>query len=217
MDSLPLRNITSSAIHAAPNAGSSSPGSCSSSSIPHTSYPPLQQQLAEIPSETKETQARFQVQTNAQRTQPQPQSQLSTLSYQDLAQPSSRSFSTHSTPLRPVRPRMLFSRPSSARLSRFGGLPQARSRSNSHDYNSPAEGSVYDSNLTWAQRLNMMAQHKAAESQGFIWDSLDNNMEGVQEARQMRKHGLLRHFTNRKDTSYNALRSAIRLQKAEKR
>ncbi|KAI1316875.1 hypothetical protein EDD11_009365 [Mortierella claussenii] len=72
-------------------------------------------------------------------------------------------------------------------------------------------------NLTWTQRLNYMAYQKTLESQGFIWDSLDTTMQGVQEARKLRKKGPMYLITNRKDTSYNALRSTIRLQNAEKR
>ncbi|KAF8937868.1 potassium channel, sub T, member 2 [Dissophora ornata] len=42
-------------------------------------------------------------------------------------------------------------------------------------------------------------------------------MEDVQEARQARKNGPIRLITNRKDTSYNSIRSRMRLQNAEKR
>ncbi|KAF9296276.1 potassium channel, sub T, member 1 [Mortierella antarctica] len=69
--------------------------------------------------------------------------------------------------------------------------------------------------LTWSQRLNNLSAK--SRSQGFIWDSLDNSMEDVQEARKTRRNGPIRLLTNRKDTSYNAIRSMFRLQYAEKR
>lgn len=42
-------------------------------------------------------------------------------------------------------------------------------------------------------------------------------MEEVQEARKIRKNGAIRLLTKRKDTSYNSIRSTLRLQYAEKR
>lgn len=102
--------------------------------------------------------------------------------------------------------------------------------------------------LTWSQRLNNLSANN--QSQGFIWDSLDNrygknitdmqdadclltflltphcsylfayddhSMEDVQEARKTRGNGPIRLLTNRKDTSYNTVRSTFRLQYAEKR
>ncbi|KAG0020567.1 potassium channel, sub T, member 2 [Podila clonocystis] len=48
-------------------------------------------------------------------------------------------------------------------------------------------------------------------------DSLRIGMEDVQEARKTRKNGPIRLLTNRKDTSYNTVRSTFRLQYAEKR
>ncbi|KAG0344760.1 potassium channel, sub T, member 2 [Podila humilis] len=73
---------------------------------------------------------------------------------------------------------------------------------------------MYESGTNkWSQRLNMTR----SQSQGFIWDSLDNDMDEVQEARKTRKNGPIRLLTNRKDTSYNSVRSTFRLQYAEKR
>ena len=42
-------------------------------------------------------------------------------------------------------------------------------------------------------------------------------MEEVQEVRKIRKNGPIRMLTHRKDTSYNSIRSTLRLHSAEKR
>ncbi|KAF9933219.1 Calcium-activated potassium channel subunit alpha-1 [Linnemannia zychae] len=70
--------------------------------------------------------------------------------------------------------------------------------------------------MTWTQRLNNIA-HQRQKSQGFIWDSLDSSMEDLQIARNTRKNGPIRLITKRQDTSYNGIRSTLRLQYAEKR
>ncbi|KAF9359696.1 potassium channel, sub T, member 2 [Mortierella sp. AD094] len=88
---------------------------------------------------------------------------------------------------------------------------------NSHEYQDSSENTANGSTLTWTQRLNYIAHNKYIEPQGFIWDSLDDSMEDVQKAKRMRKSGPIRLITDRKDTSYNALRSTFRLQNAEKR
>ncbi|KAF8980978.1 potassium channel, sub T, member 2 [Entomortierella lignicola] len=84
----------------------------------------------------------------------------------------------------------------------------------SHD---SSENTAYGTNLTWTQRLNYLAHNQYIEPQGFIWDSLDDSMEEVQRAKQMRKSSPIKLISDRKDTSYNALRSTFRLQNAEKR
>ncbi|KAG0200144.1 potassium channel, sub T, member 2 [Mortierella sp. GBA30] len=78
------------------------------------------------------------------------------------------------------------------------------------------DSTVQGSTLTWTQRLNNITNNRT-QSQGFIWDSLDNSMDEVQEARRSRKNGPIRLLTSRKDTSYNSIRSTFRLQYAEKR
>ncbi|KAF9572096.1 hypothetical protein EC968_010347 [Mortierella alpina] len=92
------------------------------------------------------------------------------------------------------------------------------SGSNGLDIDSRVSSTVHGSpTLTWSQRLNNIAYNRTAQSQGFIWDSLDNSLEEVQEARRTRKKGPIRLLTSRKDTSYNSIRSTFRLQYAEKR
>ncbi|KAF9110634.1 potassium channel, sub T, member 2 [Mortierella sp. AM989] len=88
---------------------------------------------------------------------------------------------------------------------------------NGQEHQDLPEDAAYGSTLTWTQRLNYLARNQYIEPQGFIWDSLDNSMEDVQKARQMRKSGPISLIIDRKDTSYNALRSTFRLQNAEKR
>ncbi|KAH7048869.1 hypothetical protein BKA57DRAFT_37908 [Linnemannia elongata] len=91
-----------------------------------------------------------------------------------------------------------------------------QARNNRQDFDN-AESTYNESNtLTWSQRLNNITIHRR-KSQGFIWDSLDNSMEDMQIARKTRKNGTIRLITKRKDTSYNVIRSTLRLQYAEKR
>ncbi|KAG0048287.1 potassium channel, sub T, member 1 [Gryganskiella cystojenkinii] len=78
------------------------------------------------------------------------------------------------------------------------------------------DNTLHGSTQTWTQRIQSYAKQRS-QSQGFIWDSLDHNMEEVQAARKSRKSGPMRMITNRKDTSYNSIRSTLRLQYAEKR
>ncbi|KFH70422.1 hypothetical protein MVEG_03272 [Podila verticillata NRRL 6337] len=116
--------------------------------------------------------------------------------------------SSSSPPVQPQRPPppTSWSR-ASTQFSRF--------RLGSHGFdNIPLQES---STMSWSQRFNNLSASKNSQSQGFIWDSLDNSMEEVQEARRTRKNGPIRLLTNRKDTSYNTVRSTFRLQYAEKR
>ncbi|KAF9429000.1 hypothetical protein BGZ94_000181 [Podila epigama] len=84
-----------------------------------------------------------------------------------------------------------------------------------HGDQDPGQNALHQSRReSW---LHNYTFHKNGHSEGFIWDSLDNNMEEVQEARRARKNGPIRLLTNRKETSYNTLRATFRLQYAEKR
>ncbi|KAG0377407.1 hypothetical protein BGX24_006149 [Mortierella sp. AD032] len=100
--------------------------------------------------------------------------------------------------------------------SRASAQFPVRSRNNSQDFENADNATINGSTTTWSQRLNNIGIHRK-KSQGFIWDSLDNSMEDMQIARKTRKNGTIRLITKRKDTSYNGIRSTLRLQYAEKR